>query len=94
MWVMTPFLMCWIRGAWTLANELAAKVRFLKPMRAKVSTTMFTTWSPLRKWWWKEMVMPSRKPLRSMASSRLGRILLWLCIRSTKVSVRVFTPGS
>ena len=34
--------------------------------------------------------MPSRRPLRSMASSRLGRILLWLCIRSTKVSVRDF----
>ena len=30
-----------------------------RPISASFSTTWFTTWSPPRKWWWKEMVMPS-----------------------------------
>ena len=35
------------------------------------ATTRFTTLSPPRKWWWKEMVMPSFRPERRMASSRV-----------------------
>ena len=87
MWVMTPFLMCSIRGAWTAARELAARVRFLKPILARVSTTRLTTWSPLRKWWWKEMVMPSVSPVARMASSREGRSLFSRAERSRKFSV-------
>ena len=87
MWVITPFLMCSTSGAWTAARELAARVRFLNPIRARVSTTLLTTWSPPRKWWWKEMVMPSRRPVARMASSREGRSLFFSRERFWKVSV-------
>ena len=87
MWVMTPLLMCRMRGAWTAARELAASVRFFRPISASFSTTWFTTWSPPRKWWWKEMVMPSFSPAARTASSREGRILFSREERSRKFSV-------
>ena len=69
------------------ARELAASVRFFRPISASFSTTWFTTWSPPRKWWWKEMVMPSFSPAARTASSREGRILFSREERSRKFSV-------
>jgi len=87
MWVMTPFWIWRIRGAWTAARELAARVRFLKPISASLSTTVLMIWSPLRKWWWKLMVMPSRRPVRRMASSREGTSLFCRVDRAWNVAV-------
>ena len=87
MWVMTPCLMYSMRGAWTAARELAARVRFLNPISASLPTTWLTMWSPPRKWWWKEMVMPSFRPVARMASSREGRTLFCREDRSWKVAV-------
>ena len=69
--VMTPFLIWSISGACTSERLEAARCRFLKPISASLPTTRLTTLSPPRKWWWKEMVMPSFRPDLRMASSRL-----------------------
>ena len=50
--------------------ELGAKVRFLKPIASSSARTMGMTASPLRRWWWKEMVMPSVRPDFSIAARR------------------------
>ena len=87
MWVMTPFLMCSMRGQWQSVRLDAARVRFLMPIFAIWSTTMLTTKSPFLKWWWKEMVMPSLRPERLIASSSEGRTFLLCFWRSSKRSV-------
>ena len=38
--MITPFLMCSTSGSWQFSSELEASVRFLKPIFAKVSTTV------------------------------------------------------
>ena len=44
--------------------------------------TIFTTKSPARNAWWKETVMPSFKPERRIASSKLSQILRSFAVRA------------
>jgi hypothetical protein len=62
-------LICSISASLQVISELEASVRFLKPIRASSATTVLITRSPSRNAWWKEMVIPSCRPLRT-ASSR------------------------
>ncbi|OWW18741.1 hypothetical protein AYR66_04015 [Noviherbaspirillum denitrificans] len=73
--VTTPSRMWSTIGAWAGNNELAATVMSWMPIAAISASTMLMTKSPLRRWWWKEMVPPSFRPAASMAARRPGMSL-------------------
>ena len=55
-----------------MLSEEEHRVKSRIPMDAISAMTWGSTRSPLRRWWWKEMGIPSFSPTRSMAARRLG----------------------
>ena len=94
----TPLRICSIKGLCTSCKLEAAMCRFLKPISASLATTMLTTLSPPRKWWWKDIVIPSFKPLWRIASSSVTTFeqVFWYSKRGVptflRSSTNVFLP--
>ena len=65
---------------WT---ELEAIVMSRRPIASNSCTSRFSSTSPLRRWWWVEIVIPLWRPDFSIASRSEPRTLLSLGLRRT-----------
>jgi len=72
MWCTTPRSMRSITGSWQGNEALGNHIRSFTPSCAAASRAATATRSPFRRWWWVEIVIPSRSPLRSSAVRRSG----------------------
>ena len=65
----------------------------MRPMASSSFTSRFSSRSPLRRWWWVEMFMPSLSSHFSSAARRLGRSLESEGWRRTRGRVARSTSG-
>ncbi len=74
--VTTPFRIAGMISACTGCTELDAMQISRSPIVSSSRTIMFSSRSPFRRWWCVAIVIPSRRPARSMAALSDGRTLL------------------
>ena len=81
--VTTPFRIAGMISAWTGWTELDAMQMSRNPISSSSFTIRFSSTSPLRRWWWVAIVIPSRRPDFSIAARSDASTLLSPGLRRT-----------